>query len=102
MTGSTISPSSFLAKLSFNRSADLRVSPLTGLVPCLRSQGRIWSISKMVPSGAQTGVWKGCSETAQKLNGRRLKGVPSVDDLERPDPALAENASEEPHSLWVI
>jgi len=59
-------------------------------------------MSKMVPLGAQTGVWKGCSDTAQKLNGRRLKGVPPVDGLERPEPALAEKASEEAHSLWVI
>lgn len=59
-------------------------------------------MSKIVPSGAQTGVWKGCRDTAQKLKGRRLKGAPSADGLERPEPALAEKASEELHSLWVI
>ena len=73
-----------------------------GLVPCLRSQGRMWSISKIVPSGAQTGEWKGCSDIAQKLKGSRLKGAPSVEALERVEPALAEKASEEAHSLWVI
>lgn len=59
-------------------------------------------MSKMVPSGAQTGDLKGCSDTAQKLKGRRRKGAPSLDALERPEPALAEKASDEPHSLWVI
>ncbi|KAL8814088.1 MAG: hypothetical protein Q9191_008576, partial [Dirinaria sp. TL-2023a] len=58
------------------------------------------SMSKMVPSGVHTGVWNGWSEIAQKLNGRRLKGAaPSAEAFETPEPALAEKASEDDHSL---
>ena len=39
---------------------------------------------------------------AQKLNGRRLKGTPVPEAFVRPEPALAEKASSEAHSLWVI
>ena len=59
-------------------------------------------MSKIVPSGVQTGELKGCRDIAQKLKGRRLNGVDSKEVLERPEPALAEKASDEPHSLWVI
>lgn len=102
VTGSTISPSSFFAKLSLIRSVDWRGAPLTGFVPCFRSQGRMLSMSKMVPSEVQTGDLKGWRETAQKLYGRRLKGAPAPEALARPEPALAEKASSEAHSLWVI
>ena len=56
----------------------------------------------MAPSVVQTGDLKGCRERAQKLKGRRLKVVSGAFDLERPEPALAEYASSEAHSLWVI
>lgn len=59
-------------------------------------------MSKIVPSVVQTGDLKGCSDKAQKLKGRRLKVVSGAFDLERPEPALAEYASSEAHSLWVI
>lgn len=39
---------------------------------------------------------------AQKLKGKRLKGALEVFDLDTPEPALAEYASSEAHSLWVI
>ena len=71
-------------------------------MPCLDSHGRILSTSKMVPPAVQTGDLKGWSDRAQKLNGRRLKVLSGAFDLERPDPALAEYASSEAHSLWVI
>lgn len=59
-------------------------------------------MSKMVPSAVQTGVLKGWRETAQKLNGRRLKVASGALDLAIPDPALAEYASSDAHSEWVI
>lgn len=60
------------------------------------------SMSKIVPSVVQTGDLKGCSDRAQKLKGRRLKVLSGAFDFERPEPALAEYASSEAHSLWVI
>ena len=102
VTGSTISPSSFLAKLSLIKSSALRGLPVTGLVPCFSSHGVMLSISKIVPSDMQTGFVKGWRETAQKLKGRRLKVVSPAFDLARPEPALAEYASSEAHSLCVI
>ena len=59
-------------------------------------------MSKIVPSDVQTGVLNGWRERAQKLKGRRLKELSGAIDLERPEPALAEYASSEAHSLWVI
>ena len=59
-------------------------------------------MSKIVPSVVQTGVLKGCRDRAQKLNGRRLNVLSGTFDLRRPEPALAEYASSEAHSLWVI
>ena len=58
----------------------------------------------MVPSTVLTGCVKGCKETAQKLNGRRLKLDPTTGDLWflTPEPALAEKASSEAHSECVI
>ena len=44
--------------------------------------------SKMVPVEVQTGSVKGWRETAQKLNGRRLKEAPTVLDFETPAPVL--------------
>ena len=58
-------------------------------------------MSNIVPSAVQTGWENGCREMAQKLNGRRLKEPSAFADLV-PDPALAEYASSEAHSLWVI
>lgn len=54
----------------------------------------------MVPEGVQTGFWKGWSEAAQKLKGRRRKGAaaPRLDEA----PELAEKASSDDHSEWVI
>ena len=75
---------------------------MTGLVPCSESHGRILSMSKIVPSVVQTGVLKGWRDRAQKLKGRRLKVLSGAFDLESPEPALAEYASSEAHSLWVI
>ena len=60
------------------------------------------SMSNTFPSAVQTGVLKGWRETAQKLKGRRLNEVSGALDLAMPDPALAEYASSEAHSLWVI
>jgi len=57
------------------------------------------SISKTVPSAVQTGVLNGCRETAQKLKGRRLKVASGAFDFAIPEPALAEYASSEAHSL---
>ena len=59
-------------------------------------------MSKIEPSGEQTGDLKGWSEMAQKLNGSLLKGAPAPEAFARPEPALAEKASSEAHSLWVI
>jgi hypothetical protein len=53
----------------------------------------------MVPSGVQTGLWKGWREAAQKLKGRRRKAAVDVEDLA---PPLAEKASEDDHSECVI
>ena len=39
---------------------------------------------------------------AQKLNGSLLKGALAPEAFARPEPALAEKASSEAHSLWVI
>ncbi len=47
------------------------------------------SMSNICPSGVQTGVLKGWRETAQKLNGRRLKELSGAFDLAMPEPALA-------------
>ena len=102
VTGSTISPSSFFAKFSVTKSVDFKGAPLTGLVPCFSSQGRILSMSKIAPSGVQTGDLKGWSEMAQKLNGRRLKAALEPEAFARPEPALAEKALSEAHSLCVI
>lgn len=57
------------------------------------------STSNIVPSGEQAGVWNGWREAAQKLKGRRLKVESAALDLARPEPALAEYASSEAHSL---
>ena len=84
------------------RSVDLRGCPSTGLVPCLESHVEILSMSKIVPSVVQTGDLKGWRESAQKLKGSRLKVLSGALDLAKPDPALAEYASSEAHSLWVI
>ena len=46
-------------------------------------------MSKMVPSGVQTGVEKGWRETAQKLKGRRLKAMSPRFERETLKPALA-------------
>lgn len=59
-------------------------------------------ISKIVPSDVQTGLTKGRRDTAQELKGRRLKVVSADFDFARPEPALAEYASSEAHSLCVI
>jgi len=58
--------------------------------------------SRIVPSAVQTGCSKGCSETAQKLKGSRLKFAPKLLDLRAFAPAEAEKASSEDHSLCVI
>ena len=58
--------------------------------------------SKIVPSAVQTGLVKGWREMAQKLKGRRLKVVSAALDFTSPEPALAEYASSEAHSLCVI
>lgn len=47
-------------------------------------------MSKIVPSDAHTGCVNGCRETAQKLNGRRLKEALDLSPFAEPDPALAE------------
>lgn len=60
------------------------------------------SISKIVPSDVQTGLPNGCRDTAQKLKGKRLKVVSASFAFARPEPALAEYASSEAHSLCVI
>ena len=59
-------------------------------------------MSKVVPSDVQAGDLKGWRDRAQKLKGRRLNVLSGAFDLERPEPALAEYASSEAHSLWVI
>jgi len=58
--------------------------------------------SNMVPSVVQTGCSNGWSETAQKLNGNRLKLAPATPDLRAFAPADAPKASALDHSLWVI
>lgn len=60
--------------------------------------------SKIVPDCVQTGCSKGCSDSEQNLNGRRLKDAPSAPSLALPTPApaLAEYASSEAHSECVI
>lgn len=60
--------------------------------------------SNIVPSLVQTGCSKGWRDTAQKLNGRRLKlaPAPAFADLRAFAPALAEKASSLDHSLCVI
>lgn len=98
VTGSTYSPASFFAKCRRIRSAALSFNPVVGSVPWFCSQVRMWSMSKIVPVGVQTGVEKGWRETAQMLKGRRLKVLSAARDLERPEPALAEKASSEDHS----
>jgi hypothetical protein len=57
----------------------------------------------MVPSGVHTGFLNGWREAAQKLKGRRRKGAPLA-ALREPAfaPTLAEKASEDDHSEWVI
>ena len=55
----------------------------------------------MVPDGVQTGFLKGCRLAAQKLKGRRRKGAAALLEEERA-PTLAEKASEDDHSEWVI
>lgn len=111
VTGSTRSPAPSLspapresvpalrAKLSLIRSLALSGEPSTGLVPCFSSQSEMTSTSKMVPEGVQTGFLKGWREAAQKLKGRRRKGA-AVRLVWAP--VLAEKASEEDHSEWVI
>lgn len=59
------------------------------------------STSKIVPEGVQTGFLKGWREAAQKLKGRRRKGRLEAED-EVLAPELAEYASPEFHSEWVI
>lgn len=60
--------------------------------------------SKMVPDGVQTGCEKGCREREQNLKGRRLNAPSPPPRLAfpTPAPALAEKASSEAHSEWVI
>jgi len=74
---------------------------VAGFVPCFFSHGRMLVMSKIAPSAEQTGCANGWREMVQKLNGKRLKVVSAFADL-APEPALAENASSEAHSLWVI
>ena len=76
--------------------------PVTGFVSWDFSHPVILSMSKIVPSDVQTGLTKGWRETAQKLKGRRLNVVSADFDFARPEPALAEYASSEAHSLCVI
>jgi hypothetical protein len=56
----------------------------------------------MVPSGVQTGLRKGCRLAAQKLKGNRLNDAPFGAFWDTFEPALAEYASEDDHSEWVI
>lgn len=58
-------------------------------------------MSNIVPSAVQTGCLKGCRLAAQKLKGRRLN-EPFGAFKETLDPLLAENASVEDHSEWVM
>jgi hypothetical protein len=73
VTGSTYSPFSFLSNFKEIRVRPSSFSPLTGFVPCFFSHGMMCFISKIVPSGVQTGCSKGWSESAQCVNGSRLK-----------------------------
>ena len=59
-------------------------------------------MSNIVPSNVHTGVVKGWRETAQKLKGRRLKVLSVRLEEARLEPALAEYAESEDHSLCVI
>jgi hypothetical protein len=56
----------------------------------------------MVPFAVHTGWLKGWREMAQKLKGSRLKEA--LEPLGPPtlDPRLAENASSDDHSEWVM
>lgn len=56
----------------------------------------------MVPSAVQTGCLNGCKLAAQKLKGSLLKFAPFGAFWFTFEPALAEYASEEAHSEWVI
>lgn len=72
---------------------------MTGFVGCFSSHADMTSTSKIVPEGVQTGFLKGWREAAQKLKGRRRKGAaPRLVEA----PELAEKASAEDHSEWVI
>lgn len=102
VTGSTYSSSSFFRKLSLINSELLRGCPSTGFVPCFLIHGKMFVRSNIVPCAVQTGCSKGCNETAQKLNGRRLKLAPTLVAFRALAPAAAPNASSEDHSLWVI
>jgi hypothetical protein len=75
---------------------------VTGFVPCFSSHWLMTSTSNIVPSAVQTGCLKGCRLAAQKLNGSLLKDAPLGAFWETLDPALAEYASDEDHSEWVI
>lgn len=102
VTGSTYSPSSFLAKLSLVSSLLFSGAPVTGFVPCCFSHGRMLVRSNVVPSAVQTGCSKGWRETAQKLKGRRLKEAPGRSVLRAFAPAEAPKASSLLHSECVI
>ena len=69
---------------------------------CLSSQALMTSTSNMVPSGVQTGFLKGWRLAAQKLKGRRRKGAALLEREEAFAPTLAEKASDDDHSEWVI
>ena len=73
VTGSTYSPSSFLSNFKVVSVRPSSFSPLTGFVPCFFSHGMMCLISNIVPEGVQTGCSNGCKESAQCVNGRRLK-----------------------------
>jgi hypothetical protein len=60
------------------------------------------STSNIVPSDVQTGCLKGCKLAAQKLKGNLLNVDPFGAFWDTLEPALAEYASEEDHSEWVI
>lgn len=75
---------------------------MTGFVPCFASHVEMTSTSNIVPSAVQTGCLKGWRLAAQKLKGRRLKLEPLGAFWETFEPALAEYASPDDHSEWVI
>ena len=60
------------------------------------------STSKIVPSRVETGCLKGCKLAAQKLKGSLLNEDLLGAFKETLEPALAEYASEDDHSEWVI